>query len=439
MSKMHGQLAPAPVPDHVDPSLVVDFDAYDPPNGRSDLHLSWKTLQDEAPGDVIWTPRNGGHWILLRGNDIHAAIADERSFSNRLLLIPRVWGEQFKALPITMEAPASIKYRSLMNQDFSPKRVRALGPKIAEIARSIVEEIAPKGRCEVIEDYTSRLPMSLFMQLADLPADDAPRLFYLASQLTKPDGTMTLEEASAEIIEYLVPIVERRRTEPGDDIISRFSRGRVDDQIITGEAALDLASITLFGGLDTIASSLGFAFKLLATSPAHRRQLVDEPALIPAAVDEIFRRFAVGFSSRLVTKDTEIAGVHIKADDMVLLPLMLHGLDEREYADPMRIDFKRPPGPISTFGNGHHLCVGRFLGKMEMQVAIEEWLQVIPDFEVAPGHAVTMTSGAAMAIDALPLVWSTESISLDAHDAVAERIDISSLPQPQDQDQELNV
>ena len=162
----------------------------------------------------------------------------------------------------------------------------------------------------------------------------------------------------------------------------------------------------MFGGLDAVAASLGLAFRYLAEHPELRATLTRDSSKLPAAVDEIFRRLSVPLTSRRVKADVEIAGVTLKAGDYVLLPLMLHGLDEREYPEPMEFDLDRKQHATSTFGNGYHMCPGRLLARTEMTIAIDEWLARIPEFAIPEGEEVTMLSGGSMIVNNLPLRWN---------------------------------
>jgi cytochrome P450 len=216
---------------------------------------------------------------------------------------------------------------------------------------------------------------------------------------------MTLEEASDKLANYLTPYLQNRRESPGDDLLSRIANGLIDGQKIPLEDAVNVASLALFGGLDTVVAMLGNVFYFLATHPEERRFLADDPSRVMSAVDEMLRRFPIGITGRLVVEDVEVGGVRLKKDDLVLLPTMLHGLDEREYACPMKFDMERRSAATSTFGNGHHLCPGRPLARTELAITVEEWLARIPEFEIAPGTEITMTAGHVNTVDALPLRW----------------------------------
>jgi cytochrome P450 len=164
--------------------------------------------------------------------------------------------------------------------------------------------------------------------------------------------------------------------------------------------------VALFGGLDTVAATLGFVAHFLATHPEHRRQLIENPALIPNATQELLRRFAVANLARTVAKDIEYNGVVMKEGDPVLVPSVLGNLDERRFSDPLSVDFHRDRVTNHvTFGAGAHRCVGNLIARTELNVFLEEWLRRIPDFGITPGRQPVSRCGSVMAIVELPLSW----------------------------------
>ena len=179
----------------------------------------------------------------------------------------------------------------------------------------------------------------------------------------------------------------------------------VDGQPITVEALTPMIFLLLVGGLDTVASAMGFAARFLATSPEHRRELVEHPERIPNAVEELLRRFPVVNQGRVVVSDMTYKGVDMRAGDQIIMPTTLHGLDDRKFDDPLRVDFSRPTPIHSTFGNGAHRCPGSLLARTELKIFLEEWLKRIPDFRIKPGATPGVRAGVNATLYSLPLVW----------------------------------
>ncbi|MGE3594150.1 MAG: cytochrome P450 [Dehalococcoidia bacterium] len=395
-------------PEHVPESLVVDFDYYNPPGAELDYHEAWAALRSQCPSSLIWTPRNGGHWIPLEGRLIFEVLADNENFSTHVVSLPETRGKSQLGIPTTLSPPEHGKYRALLNHGLSPKAIAGLEPRIRSLAIQLIEDIAPRGACEFTTDYAVALPLRIFMTLVDLPESDIPTTRRLAEQVTRPDGTMTMAEIMAGFHAYLGPYLDARRARPGNDMLSYIINARIDGEEIRRDYAMSLCVQLLIGGMDTVASFLSFAMLFLARHPDHRRQLVEDRSLIPGAVDELLRRFAIVTLVRTAKKDMTLRGVSIKAGDHMSIPSVLHGLDEKEYPEPMKVDFRRPVRDYSTFGNGVHRCPGAFLARTEVRITLEEWMGRIPQFEVKAGHDIAMRGGVVGSIVALPLTWRSE-------------------------------
>ncbi len=397
------------LPAHVPPSLVVDFDMYAPPGADTDFQGAWKALQDSAPADIVWTTANGGHWIALRGKDIAAMFADYAHFSSKCIIVPRERGDQIKVLPTTLDPPEHRPYRALLNAGLSPKAVQRIEPKVRELVVATIESFKANGKCEFIHDFAEVLPIGIFMQIVNLPVEDAKILKPWADQINRPDGTMSPPEVMERFAGYLRPYIAERRANPGDDLLSNMINGEVNGRPLTIEEATELCTQVLIGGMDTVVSFLGFMLLFLARNPDHRQQLKDDPSLIPSAVEEFLRRFPIVINGRLVVEDYAYEGVLLKAGDMMILPGPLHGLDDREHDDPLRVDFHRASSLHSTFGNGAHRCPGAMLARTELRVTLEEWMARIPDFAIDPDDRVELNGGIVGCVTRLPLVWDVAS------------------------------
>jgi cytochrome P450 len=394
----------ANVPAHVPPDIVVHFDLYDPPGANTDFHAAWKGLQDRAP-DIVWTTANGGHWIVLRGKQIAEIFADYKHFSSKVIIVPRERGDQIKVKPTTLDPPMHRPYRALLNAGLSPKAVRELEPEIRTLVAATIEGFRARGQCEFIAEFAEVLPISVFMRMVNLPLGDVRFLKPWSDQINRPDGSMQPEEVMRRFADYLQPYIRSRAANPGTDLLSQIVCGIVEGQPLAEADAIELCTQVLIGGMDTVVSFLGFMMIFLARNPEHRRQLLDDRALIPAAVDEFLRRFPIVQNGRLVVTDYEFSGIAMKAGDLVILPGVLHGLDEREHADPLTVDFHRKSGAHSTFGNGAHRCPGAMLARAELRITLEEWLERIPEFRVTPGEQPVTRGGIVGCVIKLPLQW----------------------------------
>lgn len=390
-------------PPHVPADRVRDFDVWAPPGYEIDVHKAWRDIQASSP-DVVWTPRNGGHWVALRAEAIKAGFEDYERFSSRCILVPKEAGEAFQWKPVTLDPPEHAPYRVHLTTAFAPRSFRPYEPRIRAVAAELIAGFQERGHCEFQADFGTKLPIMIFMEIMDLPLQDAWRLREWSDRLTR----RTDDDAGAITTlfhDYLRPHVLARRGGSGGDAITALVNSRVKGEQISVEDALILVTSALQAGLDTVANFLGYAITHLACDTGLRRRLVEAPELIPDAADELLRRYGVVTIGRLVVKDTTLGGAMLKAGEMIVLPSMLAGLDDRANAQPMEIGLERENPVHATFGGGAHRCPGERLARREIVIAIEEWLKAIPDFEIEPGVEIIFQTGVVPVAERIPLRW----------------------------------
>jgi cytochrome P450 len=399
--------ASAPIPAHVPPDRVVDFDMFSPPGlDRMGVHEAWLELQKSTPHDVVWTTRNEGHWIVLRGKTIRAMYRDTTTFSNNVIFIPRTRGEKYSLLPIRLDPPEHTPYRTVLLNALGLGASKTTEPFVREVAASILDELAPRGQCNFTEDYAKIFPVRVFMAICNLPAEDAEANKVWIDGMVRHDGTMTMEEIMRRCFAYVDPVVEDRLANLGDDLISRVLKSDVDGREMTREEMRSIIGLLIAGGLDTVTSQLGFFMEFLAKNPSYTKRLVEDPKLIRKAVEEMLRLFPIVVDGRLVNKDTELDGVQLKEGDMISLPTVYGSYDEEINACPMHVDFERKKLSHMAFGEGPHICAGQHLARLELIVTIEEWLKRIPEFQVTEGERVQHKSGSIFLVENLPLSWT---------------------------------
>ena len=393
-----------PCPTHVPSDRVIDFDVYNPIQGAEEYHQAWYALHGANLQDLVWTPRHGGHWLVLGGHLVDKVMADYESFSNRIIAVPKEIGEFGHILPMTSDPPAHAGYRNVLNAGLSPRRIRANEDRIRNLSISLIETVREKGLCDFNSDYAEILPIHIFLDMMDLPLYDAPKLTALAHQIIRPTGL--LDDPFAGLYNYIKPIAEARRGGDGDDIVSHLVNGRINGEPVDMATTLSLCGNILLGGLDTVVNFLGFAMLFFARSPDHRRQLAEDPQLIPNAITELGRRFGVVVAAREVRRNVILDGVSLKEGDLIVVPTLMNGLDGRENPNPLKVDFHRDSVRQTLFGNGSHKCPGALLARTEIRITLEEWLARIPDFELAPGTVIEFKGGIIGGIKQLPLVWN---------------------------------
>ena len=391
------------VPEHVPPELVVDFDYLRDPGLERDPHGAYARFANGPP--LVWSGRNGGHWISTRYEVINDAFIAHDLFSNFPRMIPNTASLE-KPQPFSdIDPPDNLKYRRALQLALSPKALDRFRTQAREIMVQLVAAAAPKGRCDFANEIAMLYPTTIIMRWLDLPQQDLPRLVSQVDRAIAGTDPEDRKAAKLETRAYVDAVVAARRETPGDDFISVLANARIGDRAATHEEARAMTQNLIGGGLDTVRNMMSFIALFLARNADHRRQLVAEPALIPAAVEELLRAFAIPNMGRSVTRDAEFHGVALRKGDMMLLPLSLAGRDEAVFANAGAIDFRREKNRHLAFGTGAHLCPGMYLARAELCIFLEEWLRRIPDFTVPADEPPAMRGGNILAVKRLILEW----------------------------------
>ena len=390
-------------PAHVSPHRLVDFDYLAPAGHEHDVHRAWHRLHDLGVPDIVWTPHYGGHWIATRADDIDAMQLDAARFSHATVTVPK--SEQvIRLVPLEMDPPEHTPFRALLSPRFGPKPVADLEASVRDLARELIAGFIAHGECEFVDAFAKRLPIVVFLRLVDLPLEDRSCLLDMTEAAVRGGGERR-QWAYRQLQQYVSQWIGARRARPGPDLFSKMVNAKVNGRDYTPEETFGLIVNVIFGGLDTVAASLGFMTRHLAQDAALREQLVANPALIPVAIEEFLRRFGVPNTARVITHDFVYGDVQFKAGEQIMLPKSLHGLDARRYADPLKVDLSRPQSRHAAFGDGPHRCPGAGLARMELRVFLEEWLARIPSFGLQPGTQPKTSSGNVNGMMLLPLVW----------------------------------
>jgi cytochrome P450 len=289
----------------------------------------------------------------------------------------------------------------------TPKVVAEKKAFVRQLSTDLIEAFVDRGSCKFISEFADILPLTVFLDLVELPFDGRENLGTWVEKTTRDPDPAKKVEAMQNIATYLTPYIDVRRNNPGTDMLSAASNAEVNGCPIGDDAAIGATIHMMMAGLDTVSSMLGFVMTYLAQNPHHRQALVDDPALISRAVNEISRRFPTVTMVRQVRMDIDYLGVKMKQGDMVALPSASYNLDPAIYEDPLSLDWSRRVKQVLTFGNGVHRCPGASLGHAELVIVLEEWLKRIPDFSVMPNKKLPVCGGTVAKILELPLIWGT--------------------------------
>jgi cytochrome P450 len=383
----------------------VDFDLHEQRSGMTPVHEWWLELRGRTESPLVWTPRNGGHWIALQPDHILEILSDSDHFSSRSVQVPRGDREGVRGfIPVTLDPPQHGAYRAILNPLLAPQPVRAQEEVVRGIARALAVELKNKGSCEFMGEFARKIPSAVILSMANLPLADCELLVDLNESLVRPQGSRDHDTALKQFEDYFRPVIERRRGGSGSDAITAIANGRVDGQLVNDEDAVGLVKQFIGAGLDSTASMMGFMILFLARNPSDRRLLSENSKFMAAGVREMLRRFAFVSLGRIVRKDRVFHGFELRAEDVILAPTALVSSDTGMFSRSLAADISRPHGPQGTFGDGRHRCPGAGLARTELSIAVEAWLDHIPDFDI-DAESLTFKNGLVPSLAALPLRW----------------------------------
>ncbi|MCP5395275.1 MAG: cytochrome P450 [Sphingomonadaceae bacterium] len=398
-----------PPPDHVPPELIVDFDFFHIPEGVSDPAEIWHDLVRRGVPKIFYTPRNGGHWVLLDYADIVEAYRDHTVFSTYQTPIPPI--EPFPVVqPQGVDPPEHNVFRRLLAPMFTPIAVRGMEKHLRERAVALLEEFSDKGECDFIADFAERYPTGTFLYLFGLPEERLDEFLDLANVFFRSTDPDERAKNIVDIYAVLEQLFREKEASPGEDIASAIvtARDKEGNQHDWTDI-LNCGFLLFVAGLDTVTNTMAYIWRYLATNPAarkHFRDRLDDPDAFLRAIEELMRINAVSNLYRRIQHDCEFRGVQFRQNDRVVLPNTVANRDPKVFADPQTIDLDRAVNVHVTFGVGPHRCVGSHLAKREVMVSLQEWLRRVPEFTLAddqPEHSVF--GGSVMGFTGLKLTW----------------------------------
>lgn len=392
---------------HVDPALIHEFDIYDDPNFTRSGHWGYQDLMREAPGDVFYTPCNGGHWVVTRHDLQKAVLQDIQHFSSRELHIPPL-NSPNRMIPINLDPPEHTQYRALLMPHFDRKSVARMEPRVRHWARHLIDQVIADSAVDFADTLGPSYPVAIFMELMGIPFDNFQKFRELAKTYVSNISNEHRLEIERQIIESMWAIARARIDNPADDLISTLVSAETRGRRLT-EAEIRSIMFNLFlAGLDTVANAITFAFHQLASDPDLQERLVREPERIVDFVEESLRCFGVSSVSRYVKEDQQVGGVTVRAGDMVMCPTSSAGHDDRANPDPRKFDIDRRDRKFMTFSAGPHLCIGNILARSEIRIFTEEWLRRIARFGLEAGFDPGYRSAPHLTMTHLPLRWEVD-------------------------------
>jgi cytochrome P450 len=391
---------------------VNDFDVMDPAF-VADPGPMYADIRTH--GAVAHTERWGGSWMPTRYDDVVAVAYDTEHFSSREVNVmpfeglERESGRPPQSPPITSDPPDHTWHRRLILPYFSPRAVERYEIFTRELAEELMASITADGRhhADAAVEYAQQIPPRVIAEIIGVPRADTDQ-FVEWTRAVLENGALDPEArlvARKEMLTYFFGLLEDRKKQRRDDITSFLLDQEVDGQPLRDGHIVGTITLLLVAGIDTTWSSIGSALLHLATHPEDRRRLVAEPELMMGAVEEFLRVYSPVTMARIATADTAIGDRTVHAGDRVLLTFPAANRDPEHFERPDEFVIDRSHNRHIAFGVGIHRCAGSNLARMEMQVALAEWLAAMPEFELDPHGELTFAGGQVRGPRNLPVVF----------------------------------
>ncbi len=384
--------------------LVEHFDHYDFELAQ-DPHPCYRYLRERCP--LARSDQHDGFWVVSTYEDVHTVMSDSETYSTKTLIIP----EQEIGLPFPVsqtDPPEHAEWRAIIQPWFSAGRAAKSEASVRQRTNELIDEFVERGACDLALELAYKLPADVIADLMGVPREDEAVFRDCANRLsdTSIDDPEGARAAFQELFEYYGKLLDLRRHEPRDDIPTALVNATVEGRPLTYEELVMLCIIIQLAGFATTAGFMANVLWHLAEHPEHRQRLLDEPSVIPRAIEEYLRAFAPASVCRRVTRDTVLRDTPLKQGDRLILLLGSANRDDHVFPNADVIDFDRSPNRHVTFGQSIHRCVGMHLARLESKVMLEEVLLRIPDFHVTPGANLRLAVGHNWGVSSLAVTFS---------------------------------
>jgi cytochrome P450 len=380
---------------------ATDFDHADPEYNKN-AHAIWDQLRGECP--VAHTERYGGTWLPVTHEHVHEIAYDTDHFSSRGVVVATVKPSDNPdappapiggAPPITSDPPFHQHARRLLLPAFSPKVIDGWEPEIRKLCRELIANMGDVDHVDAAVQYAQHIPVNVIARMLGFPLEDSDlfRSFVhnVLEAINLTPGARI--EAFQELDAYISKQVQDHIDNPREDLTDFLLKATIFDQPLSPQHVTGTIILLLIAGIDTTWSAIGSSIWHLATNPVDRRRLVDNPALMPTAIEEFLRAYAPVTMARVVKEDYNFHGAEMKENDWVLLPFPAANRDPKEFPDADKVLIDREVNRHAAFGLGIHRCLGSNLARLELRVAVEEFIAAFPDFELATNEVVKWSVG----------------------------------------------
>ncbi|HVA73652.1 MAG TPA: cytochrome P450 [Acidimicrobiales bacterium] len=391
---------------------AADFDPrefLDPANSANPQPF-WGRLRSIGP--VV--PGLFGNVQVVGRREVEFALQNPQVFSSAMDAVDL--GQKRPLIPLQVDPPDHVKYRRLLDPIFAPREMARIEGDVKELVNNLIDDFIERGECEFGAEFAIPLPSAVFLKMMGMPISDLEMFLQMKDGIIRPQGA-DLEEIrdnqrgwAGRIDDYFASALQEREKERRDDLMSRFLDAEVAGEKLSEDEILGMCFLLLLAGLDTVTDTLECDFAYLAQHDDARAAIVENPDLIPSAVEELLRwETPVTALGRVAAVDTELAGCPIPKGTKVGIALGAANTDDSVIPGAGEVDLSRNPNRHLAFGGGVHRCLGSHLARMELRVALREWHRRIPEYHIAPETQLVYTPGLRQ-IERLPLVFTAAPV-----------------------------
>ena len=386
----------------------IDFDHFHP-DYNADPYPIWNDIRSSGC-PVAHTERFHGVYLPTKHEDIRAIAHDTEHFSSQSVLVTETRVEDlggFRSPPITSDPPEHQAHRKALLPAFAPKAIDKWIPITQDICRGLLDDIGDRTSVDGSDDYAKHIPVLVIARMIGIPEEDGDQFRQWINDLLEigPFDLTLARQSTSDIFDYFARFIEERRNDPQEDLITFLLEADMDGQPLEDHQISGGLFLLLLAGIDTTWSTIGSALWHLGQFTEDRRRLAAEPELIDTAVEEFLRFYSPVTMARVIKEEVEVSGVSLCPGERVLLPFPAANRDPEFLPDADVFKIDREVNRHSAFGLGIHRCLGSNLARMEVKVAIEQWMARFPEFELSDPGAVTWSLGQVRGPRTIPLSW----------------------------------
>jgi cytochrome P450 len=381
--------------------IRTDYDILDPEFVKNP-HESYSEIR-ESDCPIAHSDRWGGSWLPTKYEDIVAITQETGLFlSSGFLVVPPTESQNIGefsrifAPPISSDPPDHQWHRRLILPMLSNEAILKYEQPIRDLCNELIDKVINKGTADVAEDYAQHISIHVMALMLGMPLEMKETFTgwirgLLEHGMTDP---VIRAESRISIIKFFIEQLHDRKNNPRkDDLITSLLNSKPEGRNVDDSYVLGVCNLMLIAGVDTTWAAIGSCMWHLAQHPEHRNQLRDKPELWGTGVEELLRVYAPVTMARIVDRDTEFKGCPMKSGDRVLIAFPAANRDPSKFENPNTVILDRNPNRHLAFGSGIHRCAGSHLARLELRIALQTWLERIPNFELMNPAEVVWSGG----------------------------------------------